>query len=41
MGSANDVEAGQASTVTFVGNSTTDSLPGDAATYTFEFQNDM
>src|SRR4051812_43726040 len=38
MGSANDVEAGQASTVTFIGSSTTDSLPGDPATYTYEFQ---
>jgi hypothetical protein len=41
MGSANEVEAGQASTVTFIGTSSTDSLPGDPATYTYEFQNDM
>jgi hypothetical protein len=40
-GSANGVEAGQASTVTFIGTSSTDSLPGDPATYTYEFQNDM
>ena len=41
MGSANDVEPGQAATVTFVGNTTSDALPGDPATYTYEFQNDM
>jgi len=41
MGSANEVEAGQAATVTFVGSSTTDALPGDPATYTYEFQNDL
>lgn len=38
-GSANDVEPGQAATVTFVG--TTENLPGDPATYTYEFQNDL
>jgi len=41
MGSANDVEAGQTATVTFIGSTTTDSLPGDPATYTYEFQNDL
>jgi hypothetical protein len=41
MGSANDVEPGQTATVTFVGTSSTDSLPGDPATYTYEFQNDL
>jgi hypothetical protein len=41
MGSANEVEPGQASTVTFIGSSTTDALPGDPATWTYEFQNDM
>ena len=40
-GSANEVEAGQSSTVTFIGTSSTDSLPGDPATYTYEFQNDL
>ncbi|WP_142458547.1 hypothetical protein [Geodermatophilus aquaeductus] len=38
-GSANEVEPGQAATVTFIG--TTENLPGDPATYTYEFQNDL
>ena len=40
MGSANEVEAGQASTVTFL-SSSTEALPGDPATWTYEFQNDL
>jgi hypothetical protein len=40
MGSANEVEAGQTSTVTFL-SSSTDSLPGDPATWTYELQNDL
>lgn len=39
QGSANDVEAGQTATVTFIG--TTQNLPGDPATYTYDFQSDF
>lgn len=39
QGSANNVEAGQTSTVTFIG--TTQNLPGDPSTYTYEFQSDF
>lgn len=39
QGAANDVEAGTTSTVTFIG--TTDQLPGDPATYTYEFQSEF
>jgi hypothetical protein len=38
QGSVNDLEAGQAATVTFIG--TTDQLPGDPGTYTYELQTD-
>lgn len=38
-GSASDVEAGQTSTVTFVGS--TEHLDGDPTTFTYEFQNDL
>jgi hypothetical protein len=35
-GAANDVAAGSTATVTFIG--TTDTFPGDPATYTYELQ---
>lgn len=38
-GSASDVEPGQTATVTFIG--TTEQLPGDPATYTYELQSDF
>jgi hypothetical protein len=39
QGSASDVEPGTASTVKFIG--TTQTLPGDPSTYTYEFESDF
>ena len=38
QGSVNELEAGQTATVTFIG--TTDELPGDPATYSYQLQTD-
>ena len=40
QGSVSDVEAGGTATVTFIGMTSTEQLPGDPATYTYELQND-